>query len=76
MWKRSWWPRQKYEMGLQDWPEEQQALTVPEARQTPDRWVLVAETRDQKIELENGEVKLTVDCAAEVHVCPLCFGER
>ena len=61
-----------------DWPEKQQAPILPETtrlEKSPDRWVLVVEAKDQQIELENGEVKLTVDCAAEVHVCPLWFGE-
>ena len=41
---------------------------------SPDRWVLAVNAKDQTVELEQGEVKLTVDCAAEVHVCPLQFG--
>ena len=60
-----------------DRPEVEQAPSVPDGERhegSPDRWVLAVNAKDQTVELEQGEVKLTVDCAAEVHVCPLKFG--
>ncbi len=48
-----------------EWPEEQQVSTLPEMRhETPDHWVLAVKKGDRKIQLEKGETKLIVDCAA------------